>query len=472
MPREGQFARDLLLALERGDGSLHQQVERALRDAIRAGRLVAGTALPSTRALARELEVSRGVVFEAYAQLAAEGYLVARQGSVTRVAPHRAGSAPPPAARPSRVSEPARYDLQAGRPDLASFPRGAWAAASRRALRSVPDAQLGYADPRGSAELRGALASYLGRARAVVADPQRMVICTGVTQGIALVCRVLRDHGHTRLGVEDPGFFLHRFTVERAGLQPVPVAVDGDGLSVDAVAASGVRAVLCTPSHQMPTGVVLSAARRAELLAWAEEVDGVVIEDDYDAEYRFDRGPLGALQGLDPSRVVYAGSASKALANALRLGWVVLPESLARPVAHERIAADGGGAVLEQLTLADLVTRGELDRHLRRTRRLYRRRRDALVAAVGEHIPGAEVTGIAAGLHALVLLTEGTDEATVLREARADGVALAGLNEMRMTRPPPDARAGLLIGYSHQPEAATTRAIAVVGRAIVRARPT
>jgi GntR family transcriptional regulator/MocR family aminotransferase len=306
----------------------------------------------------------------------------------------------------------------------------------------------------------------------VAPDPQRTVVCTGVTQGIALVCRVLRDHGHTQLAVEDPGFFLHRFTVERAGLEPVPVPVGGGGLDVGALAASGARAVLCTPSHQMPTGVVLSAAGRAELLAWAQEVDGVVIEDDYDAEYRFDREPIGALQGLDPSRVVYAGSASKALANALRLGWVVLPEQLARPVAHERIAADGGGAVLEQLTLADLIARGELDRHLRRTRRLYRRRRDALVAAVGEHIPGADVTGIAAGLHALVLLPEGTDEAAVLAGARAAGVALAGLSEMRVTPAPPGARAGLVIGYSHQPEAATARAIAVLGEAVVRARRT
>ena len=453
---EGQFALDLLLPLERGDGALHRQVERSLRDAIRAGRLVAGTPLPSTRALARELDVSRGVVFEAYAQLAAEGYLEARQGAATRVASR---AAPVPRARSARALDPpGEHDLLPGRPDLSLFPRSVWLAAWRRALRQVPDRALGYADPRGTPELRDALTAYLGRARAVAPDPQRTVVTAGVTQGLVLVARVLRDLGHTKIAVEDPGFHLHRWTLARAGLPPVAVAVDEEGLSVDALAASDCRAVLCTPAHQMPTGVVLSPARRAELLAWAHDVDGVVIEDDYDAEYRFDREPVGALQGVDPERVVYAGSASKALANALRLGWLVLPSWLARAVAWERIAVDAGGPVLDQLALADLLGRGEIDRHLRRTRRVYRRRRDALVAALARELPDATVAGVAAGLHALVMLPPESDEAAIVTAGRARGLAFHGLSEMRVD-PAPDDAPGRVLGYAHLAEPAIDRAI-------------
>ena len=267
------------------------------------------------------------------------------------------------------------------------------------------------------------------------------------------------------IAVEDPGFHLHRWTLARAGLPPVGVPVDGEGLRVDALARSGARAVLCTPAHQMPTGVVLSPARRAELLAWAEETDGVVIEDDYDAEYRFDREPVGALQGVDPERVVYAGSASKALANALRLGWLVLPSWLARAVALERIAVDGGGAVLDQLALADLLARGEVDRHLRRTRRVYRRRRDALAAAVERELPDATVTGVAAGLHALVMLPDGSDEDGVVAQGRARGIAFHGLGEMRVERAPADPP-GLVLGYAHLAEPAIDRAVAAVGEAV------
>ena len=466
MPREGQFALDLLLPLERGDGPLHRQVERSLREAIRQGRLVAGTPLPSTRALARELEVSRGVVFEAYAQLSAEGYLEARQGAATRVAA-RTAAASPRTRQAHALDVAGPHDLLPGRPDLSLFPRATWLAAWRRALREVPDRALGYPDPRGTTELRDALTAYLGRARAVAPDPERTVVTAGVTQGIALLARALRDLGHTTIAVEDPGFPLHRWTLVRAGLTPVAVAVDGDGVSIDDVAASGARAVLCTPAHQMPTGVVLSPARRAELLAWADEVDGVVIEDDYDAEYRFDREPVGALQGVDPERVVYAGSASKSLANALRLGWLVLPTWLARQVAWERIAADGGGPVLDQLALADLLARGEIDRHLRRTRRVYRRRRDALVGALARELPDASVTGVAAGLHALVMLEPRASEERVLAEARSRGVALHGLGEMRLeTTGPP----GLVVGYAHLSEPAIDRAVTVLGEAVRAAR--
>jgi GntR family transcriptional regulator / MocR family aminotransferase len=464
MVREGQFAIDLLLALDRAAGRLHAQIERGLRDAIRDGRLLPGMAVPSTRALARELGVSRGVVSEAYAQLVAEGWLVARQGAPTRVAEAFARAEPSRAA--TRRPSPAPYDLVPGRPDLAAFPREDWLAATRRALRRVPDAALGYPDGRGTPELRDALASYLGRARAVAPDPERTVVCSGVTQGVVLLARLLCERGERTIAVEDPGFHLHRWSLERAGLRPVGIPVDREGLDVAALAGSGCRAVVVTPAHQMPTGVVLSPERRAALLTWAEAVDGLVIEDDYDAEYRFDRGPVGALQGLAPERVVYAGSASKSFANGLRLGWLVVPERLVTPLAFERLAADGGGPVLEQLALADLIARGDLDRHLRRTRREYRRRRAALLAAVAEHLPEAEVTGVAAGLHALVLLPDGVDEEALLARAGAAGVAVQGLGALRVAS---HGRPGLVLGYAHLSPPAIARAVAALG-AVVQGR--
>jgi GntR family transcriptional regulator/MocR family aminotransferase len=274
-----------------------------------------------------------------------------------------------------------------------------------------------------------------------------------------LIARLLRERGERTIAVEDPGFHLHRWCLERAGLRPVGVPVDADGLDVAALEETGARAVVVTPAHQMPTGVVLSPERRAALLTWAEAVDGLVVEDDYDAEYRFDRGPVGALQGLAPERVVYAGSASKSFAHGLRLGWLVLPGRLAEPVAYERLAADGGGPVLEQLALADLIARGDLDRHLRRTRREYRRRRAALLDAVAEHLPEAEVTGVAAGLHALVLLPEDVDEEALLARAGAAGVAVQGLGALRVRS---GGRPGLVLGYAHLPPPAIARAVAAL----------
>lgn len=463
MTREGQSL-ELLVALRRGDAPLHAQLEHGLREAIRTGRLLPAAALPSTRGLARSLGVSRGVVYEAYGQLAAEGYLVARPGAATRVT-----SRSVPAGRPARPARALRelaatHDLMPGRPDLSAFPRDAWLAAWRRCLKAAPDAALGYPDPRGTPQLRDALSAYLGRARAVLPDGQRTVITTGATQGLVLLARLLVDQGHERLAVEDPGFHLHRRSVARTGLEPAGVRVDGEGLDVDALAATGARAVLVTPAHQMPTGAVLSPARRADLLTWADDVDGLVIEDDYDAEYRFDREPVGALQGVAPERVAYVGSASKTLANGLRLGWLVLPEGLARAAAWERVAADGGGPVLEQLALADLLERGEVDRHLRRTRRLYRRRRDTLDTALGEHLPSGRLGGAPAGLHALVGLPASLDEDRLATELWQSEVSCQQLRECRIQPGPP----GLVLGYGHLAEPAIERAVAALGDAVSR----
>jgi GntR family transcriptional regulator/MocR family aminotransferase len=443
---------ELLVAVSREAGPLHAQLETQLRAAVQSGRLSAGERLPSSRALSAELGVSRGVVVEAYGQLAAEGYLAVRAGAAPRVA---AGAAAAPARPAGAPAAPLRYDLRPGTPDLALFPRAAWAAAQRRALREAPDADLGYPDPAGHPRLRAALAAYLGRVRGVQAAPERIVVCGGVAEALALVCRVLAAGGARRLGVEDPCHHGTRGLIAHNGLEPVPIPVDGDGVDVAALAAAAPEAVLITPAHQFPTGVVLEPGRRAALLAWARATDAIVVEDDYDAEYRYDRHPVGALQGLAPDHVVHVHSVSKTLAPGLRLGWAALPARLAPPVADEKRFSDLGSPVLEQLTLAAFLERGELDRHLRRTRPHYRRRRDALVRALS----GIEVEGIAAGLHVLARLPAGYAEDPVVAGAAAAGVAVDAVGPHVAGPPRPPA---LLLGYTRLPEAALARAGALL----------
>ena len=457
---------DLLVDLDQpAGGPLRHRLERALRAAVQAGRLAPGTALPSTRALAAQLGVSRGLVVEAYAQLVAEGYLSARQGAATTVAGRAEVAASRPGADPQPALPPApRHDFRYGTPDLTAFPRAAWLAAAARSLRALPDARLGYGDPRGALELRTALAAYLGRVRAVVADPDRMLVTGGTRDGLGLVWRVLREAGARRVGVEDPGWSAQHETARDAGLVPVAIPVDGDGICVSQLAAADVDAVVVTPAHQCPTGAVLTPQRRAELLAWARARGAIVVEDDYDAEYRYDRAPVGALQGMAPELVVYAGSASKTLSPALRLGWLALPPRLAAATARRKALDDRGAPLLDQLALADLIGSGELDRHLRRTRRRYRSRRDALLAAVASDLPGAEVRGIAAGLHAVVLLPAGADEAATVRAAAQRGIAVDGL--AAFCRDAAGAPAALVVGYGNLGEQAIARGIAELGRAL------
>jgi GntR family transcriptional regulator/MocR family aminotransferase len=447
---------ELLLTLAREDGRepLHAQLERQLRAAIRDGRLASGARLPPTRALAGELGVSRGVVVEAYAQLTAEGYLAARRGAGTLVAAApRPMAAPPPSAHPRTVAE----DFHPGTPDLASFPRAAWLRSLRSVLGRAPDDALGYADAEGMWELRAALARYAGRARGVAAEAERVVVTSGLTQGIALACRALHARGARRIAVEDPGFFLHRGVVAHCGLEPLPVPVDAHGLRTDALAGVQADAVLVTPAHQMPLGGVLAPQRRAELLAWADAHDAFVIEDDYDAEHRYDREPVGALQGLAPERVIHAGCASKTLAPGLRLGWLALPHELLRPVVLEKTLDDLGCPVLAQLAFADYLERGELDRHLRRMRPRYRARRDALIAALARELPAWRIgDGIAAGLHVVALLPEAVDEAAFLATAAEHGMRLHGLSWFRVAPGPP----GLVLGFGNAGEPALERAVA------------
>jgi GntR family transcriptional regulator / MocR family aminotransferase len=446
---------DLLVELRpAGGATLRARLEDEIRAAIRAGRLAPGTTLPPSRVLATQLGVSRGVVVEAYAQLVAEGYLGARRGSQTFVAARPALPAEASAARPASAPAP-RYDFRPGVPDLSAFPRRAWLAAGARALGGLPDTRLGYGDVRGAPELREALAAYLGRSRGVVAAADRVRVTGGTRQAMALVYRALRARGVRRVAVEDPGWAPLARAAADAGLEPMPVPVDDDGLDVAALAPLGAGAVVVTPAHQFPSGAVLAPERRAALLDWACASDAIVVEDDYDAEYRYDRAPVGALQGIAPDRVIYAGSASKTLAPAVGLGWLVLPRWLA-------LESGGSAPLLDQLALARFIATGELDRHLRRTRRRYRRRRDALLAAVAAELSGSEIAGIAAGLHAVVRLPAGCDEAATVANARALGIALDGLADFRLTPGPP----ALVLGYANVPEPSIARGVAELARAL------
>jgi GntR family transcriptional regulator / MocR family aminotransferase len=456
---------ELLLSVAReAPLTLGAQIEDQLRRAIREGGLRPGAAMPSTRDLASQLGVSRHIVVDAYSQLAAEGYLVLRQGARPRVSGAAAGGREM-AVEAAIPAAPPRYDFRPSVPDASSFPRAAWLRALREAVSTIPDVELVYGDPRGVERLRAALADYLGRVRGVVADPDHIVITCGYTQGQDLVCRTLAERGARRIAIEDPGDVEWRLVVERAGVEAVPVAVDDEGISVEELEQADADAVLLTPAHQHPTGVVLSGARRTALLAWLRRRDAFAIEDDYDAEYRYDRMAVGALQGLAPARVVYGGSVSKTLAPALRLGWVVLPSPLVEGVASHKLLADRGTARIDQHALASFLARGDLDRHLRRMRARYRAKRDAIVAAVEEELPRASVRGIAAGLHATVELANGPDEGAIAREAARRRVALTTMHEYRHTPSflgPPT----LLLGYANVPEAAIRPGVREIAEAV------
>ncbi|MGK5446819.1 PLP-dependent aminotransferase family protein [Streptomyces radiopugnans] len=435
-------------------------LQARLREAVRSGRLAPGARLPSSRELAADLGVSRGLVTEAYEQLTAEGYLTSSRGSGTWVgsAVRDAPAGAPPAGE--RTALPA-VDFRPGSPDPALFPRTAWAAAHRRALAGLPHHALGYPDPRGLPELRSAVAALLTRRRGVAADPGRVVICSGVAQAMTLLALTLNERGRRTVAVEAPGSFEHAALFAAAGLRTVPVGMDGEGLLPGELAASGARAAVLTPSHQFPSGIAYSAARRSALLAWARDVDGLLVEDDYDGDFRYDRAPVGALQGLDPRRVAYTGSVSKSLAPGLRLGWLVAPDALAGEIVERKRTMDLGHPVLDQALLADFIARGEYDRQLRRCGRAYRQRRDALLRALAEHIGDTEVTGIAAGLHVIAALPHrcGPQERLLTRAARA-GMAVRPLSDYLPPRPSSspslpggdgedDGRVRLVLGYAH-----------------------
>jgi GntR family transcriptional regulator/MocR family aminotransferase len=466
MPKQGSTSSPTAspeLLVPRWDGGRRRaRLESHLRDSIRAGRLRPGTRLPSSRALAAELGVSRRLVVEVYEQLAAEGYLLARRGSGTRVAPAaRRGSASAPV---EPVPPPvAGIDLFPGAPDLSLFPRRAWGRALRRALAELPDKRLSYGELAGTTELRIALAEHLGRVRAAEADPNRIVVTAGYQQGLRVFCQLVRARGGRRVAVEDPGYPVAGWTIEAEGLEVLPIAIDDAGIDVDALTASAADAAVVTPAHSLPLGAVLAPERRRQLVEWAREREALVLEDDYDAELRYDRGPAGSLQGLAPDVVVLAGSASKTLAPALRLGWLCLPPEQVAIAITARAGADGGGPRVEEWALAELISSGAFDRHLRTARQRYREKRQVLLDALASTLPEARVRGIAAGLHLVLELPPGAGEDTVVAGSAAAGVHVNGLAAFtRARRQPP----GLVLGYGLPSEGELRRAVAAIAATI------
>ncbi|MEL7974246.1 PLP-dependent aminotransferase family protein [Isoptericola sp. F-RaC21] len=460
---------DLHLAL--GSPRPGRGLEDALRDAVTTGRLAPGTRLPSSRALAADLGVARGTVAAVYAQLAAEGWLDSRVGAGTWVA-HPTGVAPaaPPPTRPA----PDLLDLRAGIPDASAFPRAAWAASARRAVVDAPAAHLGYGDPLGDESLRRALAAYLARVRGVRAEPGAVVVTQGFGELLALVCRTLAARGARRVAVERFGHAAHREIVAAAGLDVVPVPVDGEGLDVAALAAlSGIDAVLVTSAHQFPTGVALGPGRRRELVAWARRTGALVVEDDYDGEFRYDRRAVGALQALAPDRVVYAGTASKALAPGVGLAWGAVPPALVPDLAHHRRLSGVRPDRLGQLTLARFLDDHGYDRTVRSRRAVYRARRRRLQEVVDQRLPGCRLVGMDAGLHTLLALPDGVAERAVASAAAARGLRLLGLAELDATPGDPAAHDGpqhVVVGFGappgHRYEAALDALVAAVTDAV------
>jgi GntR family transcriptional regulator / MocR family aminotransferase len=464
------------LHLDRTGPRVRASLEAQLREAVRSGRLAPGLRLPSSRSLAADLGVARNTVVDVYGQLVAEGWLVARQGSVTRVAGRAPAAEAGPA--PAGAARRLRYDLRPGSPDVAAFPRSRWLAAARRALNAAPAEAFGNApDARGRPELHQALAGYLARARGVRVSPDRIVVCSGFTQGLGLICQVLRGRGAATLAVEAYGLAHLRGIAAGHGLRLRTLPVDDGGAVLggpravlggpgavlggppDAGGLDDADAALLTPAHQFPLGGVLGPRRRARAIEWAAQTGGLLIEDDYDGEFRYDRQPVGAMQAHAPEHVIYAGTASKSLAPGLRLGWLVVPAHLVDEVAAAKARTDRHSSSFDQLTLAEFLDSGAYDRQVRRSRLAYRRRRDHLVTAVRRHVPQARVTGIAAGLHARLELPPGLDEDEIIARAAArHDLALEGLSgycaESGQHRP------ALVIGYATPPEHAFTGAVA------------
>ncbi|WP_029108964.1 PLP-dependent aminotransferase family protein [Mycobacterium sp. URHD0025] len=446
---------DLRALIEPGSRTAREQLITALRDGIRSGRLSTDTRLPPSRTLAADLGLARNTVAEAYAELVAEGWLASRQGAGTWIA---RTAAPRPAPRPRRIPAVARHNLMPGSPDVSEFPRSAWLASARRAITNAPVSDLRMGDPRGPLALREALTEYLGRVRGVRATPESIVICSGVREGVELIGRVLGPE--RAIAVEAHGLFIFRDALAAAGVPTTPIRLDDHGAVIGDLDGLEAPAVLLTPAHQSPFGMALHPGRRAAVIDWAQRTGGYVLDDDYDGEFRYDRQPVGALQSLNPERVVYLGSASKSLAQVMRVGWMVLPDALIDPV----IAAAGGSQyhvdALTSLTLADFIRSGGYDRHIRRMRNRYRRRRDALVAALAEFDLRIGIGGLAAGVNMLLTLPDGA-EPEVLRRAGQAGIALSGLSIMRHPLAGPDTPDpdGIIIGFGAPADHAFGRAV-------------
>ncbi len=497
------------LQLSFGDvpaGGLASWLASQLRAAISDGRLPIGSRLPPTRVLAAELQVSRGVVTEAYQRLTEDGHIAGRgrAGTTVVAAPlddtttspanpgdgrarpaagggsaadggsaHGAGTGSGGGAAGAVVGEPgldvfdamravpARLDLTPGVPDLAAFPRAAWLKAERAVLDDLAAAEFGYGEPAGTPRLRRAVATWLARNRGIKADPDDLIIVAGVAQALGLIAQVLKDEGTTELAVEDPGSLGSRQHLQNHGMRTTPIPVDADGLCVDQLRATGARVVLATPAHQFPMGVVLGGERRRQLIQWAAE-GGLIVEDDYDAEHRYDRPPVPALRAMLSDRVIYTGSVSKLLAPSLRIGWMLPPPQYKDALIRAKRLADLGNASLPQLVLAQLMDSGDLERQLRYVRRRHRQRRDAIIDAIGNHLPTATVHGAAAGLHLTITFDTPLDDVALARTALALGVKTQPLSWHAQTPTPP----GLVLGYAARTPTALTEAITTLATAL------
>ena len=463
------FQTEILVPIDRSlDVPLHVQLERQLRSAVRTGRLRAHTPLPSTRSLAADLGLSRGVVVGCYEQLVAEGYFVSSAGSRTRVAVIRT-QAPRP--RIDATTAPKyRYDFVPGTPDVTAFPRSAWLACLKRAFKAASDEAFHYPHPKGPAVTRLALATWLARSRATVADEDRVIVCNGFAQGIDLVARLLKAKGVRCVAIENPGFGALGRRFRDVGIVVERIPVDDRGLVVQQLGATDATAVVVTPAHQFPTGAGMTPDRRAALLAWSAKRNALIIEDDYDAEYRYDREPLGALQGLAPNRVIYIGTGSKILSPALRLGWVIVPEMFASELGVLKQGLDGGSPTFDQLALAEFLTSGQMDRHLRRMRQIYRRRRDVLVDAVHEFLPRFPIGGVSAGLHLMLKLPSGTDEKQLIRAAHDKSIRIFGASDYRGRSRTEDA--AIVLGYGCVTETLIRQGVRELAELIARSSST
>ena len=473
------------LQLDLGDappGGLADWLARRLRRAIADGRLPVGSRLPATRVLAAELHVSRGVVTEAYRRLTEDGHVAGRGrgGTVVVAAPVTARATPVRKSAPATApggpfatepgadvfdvlrAAPARIDLSPGVPDLTAFPRAAWLRAERTVLAALTASDFGYGDPRGTPALRLAIAHWLARNRGIRAEPDEIVVVAGTTQALALLGRVLGDDGIREIAVEDPGSLGVRQHLRHARLDTPPVPVDADGIRVDVLRAQGAPAVLVTPAHQFPTGVVLGGHRRRELTRWAD-AGGLIVEDDYDAEHRYDRPPVPALRSMLPERVAYVGSVSKLLAPALRIGWMIPPPPYRDAIVEAKRYADLGNAALPQLVLAHLMESGAMERQLRLLRTRHRRRRDAMIDAIGARLPGAVVHGAAAGLHLMVTFDAGFADTDLAAAALARGVKTQPLSWHSRARPH---RPGLVLGYAARTATEIAEGVALIGDAL------
>ncbi|GAA1572895.1 PLP-dependent aminotransferase family protein [Kribbella karoonensis] len=471
-------------------GGLADWLTDRLRAAIANGQLPVGTRLPSTRTLAADLGISRGVVTESYQRLTEDGHISGQRRRGTTVVGavpladsstgrSRLRTRPRPPGMPGRAAEiaatscrsvpdveifddlraaPARVDLTPGVPDLAAFPRTAWLRAERAVLTDLETTAFGYGDPAGAPALRRAVAGWLARYRGIAADPEDLIIVAGVAQAIAIVAQLLDRHGIHEIAVEDPGSLGSRQHLQNWGVRTPPVPVDDRGLQVDVLRKSEAAVVMTTPAHHFPTGVVLDGERRRELVQWAGD-GGLIIEDDYDAEHRYDRPPVPALRAMLPEQVFYLGSVSKLLAPALRIGWMLAPPQYKEEVVGRKRLADLGNAVLPQLTLAQLMESGELERQLRLLRRRHRTRRDAMVAAIRTHLPTATIHGAAAGLHLTITFDEGDDVALAAAALEA-GVKCHPLSwHCQLPHAP-----GLVLGYAARTPTEIADAIATIAK--------